>query len=61
MSHLIEELVHELGALSIPELEDIRESWLEELNREQIPGIVADFCGYIIDQVIVRKWEVYIS
>ena len=33
MSHLIEELVHELGALSIPELEDFRESWLEELNR----------------------------
>lgn len=61
MSHLIEELVHELGALSIPELEDIRESWMEELRRKQMPEIIVDFCGYIVDQVIVRKWEVYIS
>lgn len=61
MSQLIEELVNELSALSIPELEDIRESWMEELRRKQIPEIINDFCGYIIDQVIVKKWEVYIS
>ncbi|MCI6430468.1 MAG: hypothetical protein MSA72_06265 [Lachnospiraceae bacterium] len=61
MSHLIEKLVQELDALSIPELEDFRESWLEELNRKQMPEIVYDFCGYIIDQMIVKKWEVYIS
>lgn len=61
MSHLIEKLVQELDDLSIPELEDFRESWLEELNRKQMPEIVYDFCGYIIDQMIVKKWEVYIS
>lgn len=61
MSHLIEKLVQELDALSISELEDFRESWLEELNRKQMPEIVYDFCGYIIDQMIVKKWEVYIS
>ena len=61
MNQLIEELVHELSIMSITELQDLRESWMEELNRERIPDIVADFCGYIIDQVIVRKWEVYIS
>ena len=55
MNQLIEELVHELSIMSITELQDFRESWMEELNRERIPDIVADFCGYIIDQVIVRK------
>lgn len=61
MSQLIEELVHELSALSVPELEDIREKWMEELRRKQMPEIIIDFCGYIVDQLIVRKWEVYIS
>lgn len=61
MSQLIEELAHELSALSVPELEDIRENWMEELRRKQMPEIIIDFCGYIVDQVIVRKWEVYIS
>ena len=61
MNQLIEELVHELSIMSITELEDFRESWLEELNRKQMPEIVYDFCGYIIDQMIVKKWEVYIS
>lgn len=60
MSHLIEELVHELNIMSIPELEDIRENWMEELRRKQMPEIIIDFCGYIVDQVIVRKWETYI-
>ena len=59
MNQLIEELVHELSIMSITELQDFRESWMEELNRERIPDIVADFCGYIIYQVIVRKWETY--
>ncbi|MCI6998045.1 MAG: hypothetical protein MR936_15010 [Eubacterium sp.] len=56
-----EELIHELNIMSIPELEDFRENWLEELRRKRMPEIITDFCGHIIDQVIVRKWEVYIS
>ena len=60
MNQLIEELVHELSIMSITELQDFRESWMEELNRERIPEIIIDFCGYIVDQVIVRKWETYI-
>lgn len=46
--------------MSITELEDFRESWMEELRRKQMPEIIIDFCGYIVDQVIVRKWETYI-
>lgn len=61
MNHLIEKLAHELSIMSILELEDFRDSWMEELRRKQMPEIITDFCGHIVDQVIVRKWEVYIS
>ena len=55
MKKQIEELIHELGRMSIQELEDFREEWMKELSQKQMPEFAIDFCGYIVDLVIARK------
>lgn len=55
MSEMIMELVHELGLMSIDELEEFRADLVKELQENNFPEIAIDFCGYIVDRVIVAK------
>lgn len=61
MDQLIEEVVNGLCVLSISELEEFRNDYMDESRRNQVPEVVSDFCGHIIDLVIMKKWEEYIS
>lgn len=57
METLVDEIIHELGLMSIDELEEFREKWIKELSEKGFPEIVIDIYGLLIDLVIVKKGE----
>lgn len=57
METLVDEIIHELGQMSIDELEEFREKWIKELSEKGFPEIVIDIFGLLVDLVIVKKGE----
>ncbi len=54
---LTSELIHELGEMSIAELEYMRPVWAEELEKQGVGKKAEIYCMTMIDLVIKKKKE----
>lgn len=54
---LTSELIHELGKMSITELEDMRPVWAKELDKQGVEKMAKIYCMAMIDLVIEKKKE----
>ena len=55
IKELLVELKHELNLMDIDSLEELRADWMRQLKTKKVPEWICDFCGYIVDRVIVAK------
>ncbi len=61
IDRLTSELIHELGKMSIAELEDMRPVLAEELNKQGVGKKAEMYCLAMIDLVIKKKKEKIIA
>lgn len=57
MNQTLNEVIDELWKMDIDDLEEFRSDMVHDLTKQKMPEFVIDFIGYMIDRVIVEKFE----
>lgn len=57
MNQTLNEVIDELWKMTIDDLEEFRSDMFHDMTEQKISEFIIDFIGYMIDRVIVEKFE----